>query len=109
MPHVLARAGYREAVLVGINLPSYGRELGLRLIDAVELACAVGGIERVRLGSLEPELLTDDDIARMARQPKLCPQFQNARACAATMTPPNTCGSCGRCARILKTVRSQPT
>lgn len=71
----LARAGYREAVLVGINLPSYGRELGLRLIDAVELACAVGGIDRVRLGSLEPELLTDGDIARMARQPKLCPQF----------------------------------
>ena len=71
----LARAGYREAVLVGINLPSYGRELGLRLIDAVELACAVDGIERVRLGSLEPELLTDGDIARMARQPKLCPQF----------------------------------
>ena len=71
----LARAGYREAVLVGINLPSYGRELGLRLIDAVELACAVDGIERVRLGSLEPELLTGGDIARMARQPKLCPQF----------------------------------
>ncbi len=73
----LAKSGYKEVVLVGINLPSYGKETGgkLRLIDAIELACAVNGIERVRLGSLEPELLTDDDIARMAAQPKFCPQF----------------------------------
>lgn len=71
----LAAAGFREVVLVGINLSSYGRDLGLRLLDAVELACAVDGIERVRLGSLEPELLCDSDIAAMARLPKLCPQF----------------------------------
>ncbi len=73
----LAAAGYREAVLVGINLPFYGKETGYtpRLIDAIELACAVPGIERVRLGSLEPELLTEEDIARMAAQPKFCPQF----------------------------------
>lgn len=73
----LAQSGYQEIVLVGINLPSYGRETGgtLRLIHAVELACAVEGVQRVRLGSLEPEVLTDDDIARMAAQPKFCPQF----------------------------------
>ena len=71
----LAAAGYREAVLVGINLSSYGKELGLRLIDAVETAAAVDGIERVRLGSLEPELLTGEDISRMAALPKVCPQF----------------------------------
>lgn len=72
----LARAGYKEAVLVGINLPSYGKETGAyRLIDAVELACEVEGLARVRLGSLEPELLTESDIARMAAQPKFCPQF----------------------------------
>ena len=71
----LAQNGYKEVVLVGINLSSYGRDLGCRLIDAVELACSIDGVKRVRLGSLEPELLTSDDIRRMAAQPKFCPQF----------------------------------
>lgn len=71
----LANAGYREVVLVGINLPAYGQDLGLELCDAVETACSVEGLERIRLGSLEPDRLTGDVIARMAAQPKLCPQF----------------------------------
>lgn len=71
----LAAAGYREAVLVGINLPAYGQELGLELCDAVETACSVQGLERIRLGSLEPDRLSDGVIARMAAQQKLCPQF----------------------------------
>lgn len=72
----LAENGYREVVLVGINLSSYGKEDGaLKLAEAVETACSVPGIERVRLGSLEPELLTDSDLARMAAQDKFCPQF----------------------------------
>lgn len=71
----LAGKGYKEVVLTGINLPAYGQELGLSLCDAVEAACGVEGIERVRLGSLEPERLTPDVIARMRAQEKLCPQF----------------------------------
>jgi len=71
----LAASGYKEVVLVGINLPSYGQDLGLRLLDAVRCACEAPGIPRVRLGSLEPELLTGADIAGMARLPGLCPQF----------------------------------
>lgn len=72
----LSENGYKEVVLVGINLSSYGKETGsFRLAEAVEAACAVEGIERVRLGSLEPELLTDADLARMAAQEKFCPQF----------------------------------
>lgn len=71
----LARAGHREVVLSGINLPCYGRDLGIRLIDAVETACAVPGLERVRLGSLEPERLTEEDAARLAAQPRVCDQF----------------------------------
>ena len=71
----LVAAGYQEVVLVGINLSTYGQELGLTLRDAVEAACAVPGLARVRLGSLEPELLTDEDIAAMAQWPALCPQF----------------------------------
>lgn len=71
----LAAQGYQEVVLVGINLPCYGKDLGLRLIDAVEAACQVEGIRRIRLGSLEPELLTAEDLKRLAVQPKFCPQF----------------------------------
>lgn len=73
--HELAENGYREVVLTGINLPAYGKDLGLHLCDAVTAACAEPKIERVRLGSLEPEMLTPDVIARMASEPKLCPQF----------------------------------
>lgn len=71
----LAQSGYKEVVLVGINLSSYGKDIGLRLVDAVELACSVDGIERVRLGSLEPELLTDEDMNRLVNLTKFCPQF----------------------------------
>ena len=71
----LAANGYREIVLTGINLSAYGQELGLSLCDAVEAACAVPGIERVRLGSLEPEQMDEAVVARMAKQDKLCPQF----------------------------------
>ncbi len=71
----LAQAGHREIVLVGINLAFYGQEYGLRLIDAVEECCKINGIERVRLGSLEPEMITNDDLVRFSRLPKFCPQF----------------------------------
>ena len=71
----LADAGYKEIVLVGINLSFYGVEFGLRLADAVEAVCKIDGIERVRLSSLEPEMISDDDINRLAAQPKLCPHF----------------------------------
>ena len=72
---ILSRKGYREAVLTGINLSAYGQELGLCLCDAVETACSVPGVERVRLGSLEPEQLSLSVIRRLAAQEKLCPQF----------------------------------
>ena len=41
----------------------------------MEAVCSVDGIERVRLGSLEPEKITDDDLKRLAAQPKFCPSF----------------------------------
>ena len=71
----LARSGRREVVLSGINLSAYGREFGLRLIDAVELAAAVPGLERIRLGSLEPDVIGPEDFDRMAAAGKVCPQF----------------------------------
>lgn len=71
----LAKSGYKEVVLVGINLSCYGSERGEHLLDAIRLACRINGIERVRLGSLEPELLGSEAIAQMSAEKKLCPQF----------------------------------
>lgn len=84
---LLASKGYAEAVLVGINLNAYGQEWGLSLCDAVETACSAEGIRRVRLGSLEPEMLTPTVIERFATQKKLCPQFHLSlqSGCAATL------------------------
>ena len=72
---LLGERGFREVVLTGINLSAYGQELDLHLCDAVEAACRTPGIERVRLGSLEPEQLSLPVIQRLAAQKKLCPQF----------------------------------
>ncbi|XOQ49551.1 MAG: tRNA (N(6)-L-threonylcarbamoyladenosine(37)-C(2))-methylthiotransferase MtaB [Eubacteriales bacterium] len=71
----IAANGYREVVLTGINLSAYGQDIGLHLCDAVETACAPENIARVRLGSLEPEQLSEEVIARLSRQKKLCAQF----------------------------------
>ena len=83
----LAANGYKEVVLVGINLTAYGQDCGLTIADAVDAACAVDGLERVRLGSLEPDFITDEVIARLKAQPKLCPQFHLAlqSGCDATL------------------------
>ncbi len=83
----LAHQGYVEVVLVGINLTAYGQDLGLSICDAVERVCAVEGIRRVRLGSIEPDHLTDDVIDRLAACDKLCPQFHVAlqSGCDATL------------------------
>ena len=71
----VALSGYREVVLVGINLSAYGQGEDFDLADAVETACGVEGIERVRLGSIEPEQMDAPLIARLAAQKKFCPQF----------------------------------
>lgn len=83
----LAGNGYREVVLAGINLSSYGRGLGLRLTDAVCVACGIPGLDRVRIGSLEPELLAAEDIAALAELPQLCPHFHLSlqSGCGATL------------------------
>lgn len=72
----LVKNGYKEIVLVGINLSSYGKDLaGTRLIEAVELVASIEGVARVRLGSLEPELMLEDDLERLSKIDKFCPQF----------------------------------
>ena len=72
---VLAKAGYREVVFSGINLSSYGRDTGATLAQLVAKAAGVDGIERIRLGSLEPRTITPDFCRRAAALPNLCPHF----------------------------------
>lgn len=86
----LVRAGYREVVLTGIHISSYGidfeespQEAGgqprydghSRLTELVERIHEVSGLERIRLGSLEPRIITPETVGRLAALPKLCPHF----------------------------------
>lgn len=71
----LASNGFKEVVLVGINLSAYGKDIGKNLTDAVKIANSINGIERVRLGSIEPDHITDDIIDGLKQCEKFCPQF----------------------------------
>lgn len=71
----LGKNGIREIVLVGINLSSYGKGEGFNLADAVRICNEDENILRVRLGSLEPDHITDEMIEALSECKKLCPQF----------------------------------
>lgn len=71
----LANKGFREIVLVGINLSAYGKGEDFDLCDAVDEVCKADGISRVRLGSLEPDHISDEMLKRFKSQEKFCPQF----------------------------------
>ncbi|MBQ1193742.1 MAG: tRNA (N(6)-L-threonylcarbamoyladenosine(37)-C(2))-methylthiotransferase MtaB [Lachnospiraceae bacterium] len=74
----LSNNGYREIVLTGIHLSSYGKDkkdVGITLIDAIEKVAATEGIERVRLGSLEPMIITDEFLSKLKEIPEFCPHF----------------------------------
>ena len=73
----LAGEGYRELVLTGIEISSWGHEWkdGLSLIDLIEAVCQAAPGCRIRLGSLEPRTITEDFCARAVRLPNLCPHF----------------------------------
>ncbi len=74
---LLAKKGYGEIVLTGIHIGSYGRDMDnkVTLIDVMERVCAVEGVKRVRLGSLEPVVITPDFVNRAKALKNLCPQF----------------------------------
>lgn len=71
----LAAAGYCELVLTGIHMASYGRESGETLIDAIRAVHDTEGVMRVRLGSLEPVVVTEEFCRALREMPKVCPQF----------------------------------
>lgn len=70
----LAEQGFMEVVLTGIHLSSYNAN-GVTLIDVVEKINEIEGIERIRLGSLEPGIITEDFVRRLSKCRKVCPHF----------------------------------
>lgn len=70
----LSASGFKEIVLTGINLSCYD-DNGKKLIDVIEMADNVNGIERIRLGSLDPEVVTEDFVERLGKVKKICPHF----------------------------------
>ncbi len=73
--NALNENGYTEIVFVGINLSDYGKGTEYSLPEALMLAEKYENIKRVRLGSLEPDHITDEMIERLGEVTKLCPQF----------------------------------
>lgn len=80
----IVAAGYQEIVLTGIHISSYGIDLGEKaevyqgqdyLIDLVERLHQIPGLKRIRLGSLEPRIVTEAVAKRLASMPKVCPHF----------------------------------
>ena len=111
----LAGKGYREIVLTGIHLSSYGKDLReeTNLLDAVRLVHGIEGVERIRLGSLEPRIVTREFAQALKEMPKVCPHFHLSlqSGCEATLkrmnrhyTPEEYLEGC----RILREVFENP-
>ena len=104
----LAAAGYKEVVFSGINLPSYGQDTGTTLAALCEKAAGVPGIRRIRLGSLEPDLMDDESIRRMAAVPQVCPQFHLSlqSGCTETLRRMRRVYTAGQYAEVVEKLRA---
>lgn len=73
----LADAGIKEIVLTGIHISSYGKDKNNEgaLIELIESVSKIKGIKRIRLGSLEPGIITEDFVSRISTIKKVCPHF----------------------------------
>lgn len=113
----LAAAGYRELVLTGIHLSSYGvdfpAERRIGLLDLIWALHEIEGVERIRLGSLEPRIITEEFAQSLAALPKVCPHFHLSlqSGCDATLKRMNrhyTAQEYLEKCRILRSVYENP-
>ena len=106
----LAGEGYREIVLTGIEISSWGQDFrdGTGFIDLVEAVCAAAPGCRVRLGSLEPRTVTEDFCRRCAALPNLCPHFHLSMqsGCDATLRRMNRKYDAARYEESVKLLRA---
>lgn len=104
----LSQKGFSEIVLTGIHLASYGRDLKtVTLLDAIKAVCGIDGIKRVRLGSVEPRLLTEEFIKEIANLPKVCDHFHISlqSGCDETLKRMNRKYSCDEYRNSVKILR----
>ncbi len=104
----LASLGFREIVLVGIHLASYGRENNkVTLLDLIRKIAEIDGIYRIRLGSLEPTLFTEEFTLAIANIPKVCHHFHLSlqSGCDATLLRMNRKYTTAQYAQILERIR----
>lgn len=72
----LAKAGFKEIVLTGIHIASYGKDLGnIDLIHVIDKISEIKGIERIRMSSIEPNLIDDEFMKRISTNKKVCDHF----------------------------------
>lgn len=110
----LAEKGYKETVLTGIHISSYGVDKGKpALLELLKGIHGIDGIERIRLGSLEPRIVTEEFARELGKLPKLCPHFHLSlqSGCDATLKRMNrhyTTGEYYEKVRILRRVFGDP-
>ena len=111
----LAGAGVKEVVLTGIHISSYGRDMDgdTGLADLVENISKIEGIERIRLGSLEPGIITEEFAHRIKAVVKLCPHFHLSlqSGCDSVLKRMNrkyTCGEYMEKCELLRKVYKNP-
>ena len=71
----LALNGTKEIVLTGIHLSSYGKDIGSSLLELIREIHTISGVERIRLGSLEPRIITEEFVKELSQLKKVCPHF----------------------------------
>lgn len=103
----LAKKGYKEFVFVGINLAAYYYE-GTGLGDIVKRVCKIDGVQRVRLGSLEPNVFSDSFLDVVASEGKLCPHFHISlqSGCTETLRRMNRHYTAGKYLEYLDKIRA---
>ncbi len=103
--------GFSEIVLVGINLSAYGTDCGKNIVDAVKTAASFDGIKRVRLGSLEPDHISDEIIEELTKIPEFCPQFHISlqSGCDKTLKRMNRHYTCEDYRQLCRKLRSSFT
>ncbi len=104
---IIGESGYKEVVLTGINLSLYGTDTDSDLCEAVEAAAGAEGIERIRLGSLEPEYLDENVLERLSKVKKFCPQFHLSlqSGCDKTLKDMNRNYTSAEYAHIVSNIR----
>lgn len=104
----LSQNGFKEIVLTGINISSYGMDNGSNLAEVIEKVALIDGIERIRLGSIEPRVLTEDFIKRISKIPQVCNHFHISlqSGCDETLRRMNRKYTTEECFRCIENLRN---